>query len=458
MQFFHSGYCLFLPACRTDDVAKLLEMARADGYDFVTTSLPSASSTSSLRTDVTELESKWWSTSVVGSIADPAGPISSDGGGSGADANGESAMSEVGGFSFECIQNGSGLVSALEKELSQSLAVRQVKFMLDWAGHMNVPAAILPAVPLDPEKASAYARLLASLALDCSASNVQLWVRVAATPHALAAYELLHRRCDHPANLGCMLCFDASSSSSITAQNVGQYLVLVHKMVGCNLRAVSFSTRMFLTNKRGYPTLSKSIQMIFTELLRRLGRTLRVLVEGTPYHDLPTQEAAGYSGCLPYLQYLRHIRTRPEITFVLDTDEARMETSYLDHLQSPLQPLGDNLEFQTYETFEKDPVKYERYEDAIFLAVRDGLQNGLYRNGGGVFAVSIMVVGAGRGPLVEASLNAIERINKPRKVPGASIPLVKTSIVAVEKNSSAVIYLRSLQKSEPRSEGCCDRS
>ena len=27
--------------------------------------------------------------------------------------------------------------------------------------------------------------------------------------------------------------------------------------------------------------------------------------------------------------------------------------------QAPLQPLKDNLESQTYETFEKDPIKYQ---------------------------------------------------------------------------------------------------
>jgi len=32
---------------------------------------------------------------------------------------------------------------------------------------------------------------------------------------------------------------------------------------------------------------------------------------------------------------------------------------YEDYLQTPLQPLMDNLESQTYEVFEKDPVKYQ---------------------------------------------------------------------------------------------------
>lgn len=35
---------------------------------------------------------------------------------------------------------------------------------------------------------------------------------------------------------------------------------------------------------------------------------------------------------------------------------------YEDYLQCPLQPLMDNLESQTYEIFEKDPIKYSQYQ------------------------------------------------------------------------------------------------
>ena len=35
---------------------------------------------------------------------------------------------------------------------------------------------------------------------------------------------------------------------------------------------------------------------------------------------------------------------------------------YEDYLQCPLQPLMDNLESQTYEIFEKCPVKYSQYQ------------------------------------------------------------------------------------------------
>lgn len=50
------------------------------------------------------------------------------------------------------------------------------------------------------------------------------------------------------------------------------------------------------------------------------------------------------------------------------TDFAR---GYEDYLQCPLQPLMDNLESQTYEVFEKDPVKYSEYERAMYMAICD---------------------------------------------------------------------------------------
>eukprot|EP00591_Stephanopyxis_turris_P001786 CAMPEP_0195521142 /NCGR_PEP_ID=MMETSP0794_2-20130614/18098_1 /TAXON_ID=515487 /ORGANISM="Stephanopyxis turris, Strain CCMP 815" /LENGTH=115 /DNA_ID=CAMNT_0040650639 /DNA_START=138 /DNA_END=482 /DNA_ORIENTATION=- len=58
-----------------DDAASLLQMARPDGYDFCTTALPyfpsglhATPSYPSPRRDVTNMESKWWSTSIVGEV------------------------------------------------------------------------------------------------------------------------------------------------------------------------------------------------------------------------------------------------------------------------------------------------------------------------------------------------------------------------------------------------------
>jgi protein arginine N-methyltransferase 5 len=45
----------------------------------------------------------------------------------------------------------------------------------------------------------------------------------------------------------------------------------------------------------------------------------------------------------------------------LDREEM-VEVNYRNYIQSPLQPLADNLESSTYATFENDVIKYELYE------------------------------------------------------------------------------------------------
>jgi len=104
------------------------------------------------------------------------------------------------------------------------------------------------------------------------------------------------------------------------------------------------------------------------------------------------------------------------------TQQQAFEAPYADFLQVPLQPLQDNLESATYETFEKDPVKYEQYEKAISAALT------------GRFTEHpepcVMVVGAGRGPLVAAALRAADATCR------------KIKCWAVEKNPNAVVTLQ----------------
>jgi len=148
----------------------------------------------------------------------------------------------------------------------------------------------------------------------------------------------------------------------------------------------------------------------------------------------------GSSLRLHHIQYLRHLRSRAPLLAKLDSEEAMLEALYLDSRQSPLQPLGDHLEYQTYETFEKDPVKYKQYREAVAFALEDGIKDdglallGLTRTSLGqlkqmhddafelgdenqhrglkaqemvnvdIYQVTILVVGAGRGPLVREAI------------------------------------------------------
>jgi len=61
----------------------------------------------------------------------------------------------------------------------------------------------------------------------------------------------------------------------------------------------------------------------------------------------------------------------------LDKEE-RLEIDYRNYLQSPLQPLADNLESATYETFENDSIKYDLYEEALYKAFIDKKNTNLF--------------------------------------------------------------------------------
>lgn len=97
-------------------------------------------------------------------------------------------------------------------------------------------------------------------------------------------------------------------------------------------------------------------------------------------------------------------------------------------IQIPLQPLADNLDSATYEVFERDPFKYRQYGKAVeaalidivtklvvhiiftihddhngFLCTND-IMNVFRRKEADLSSecvrVNVMVLGAGRGPLV----------------------------------------------------------
>jgi hypothetical protein len=214
---------------------------------------------------------------------------------------------------------------------------------------MSLPAIILPAPPNEEAAFLDYARVVQSLCIEAAQASVQLWVKVALTDVALVQFDLLTRLCDAPSCLGLILFAEplgsgvttASQTSNTASATVAAQMTALHKAIGMQLKALCFPTKVFLTNKRGYPTLAKINQVLFTEALRRVGRTLRVIVEGPSVHDIPDGAGAGGTYCLPYLQYIHHIRERPECVQALDTDVAAAETMYLDSLQRPLQPLAD---------------------------------------------------------------------------------------------------------------------
>lgn len=129
-----------------------------------------------------------------------------------------------------------------------------------------------------------------------------------------------------------------------------------------------------------------------------------------------------------YWEYLSYIFRKLPAT----SEHDAVEQGYRDFLQCPLQPLQDNLESATYETFERDAIKYITYEEAVYRALLDRVPQDKAED----TTTVLMVVGAGRGPLVRASLQAARRAARALRV------------YAVEKNPNAVVTLQNLVEEE----------
>ncbi|XP_053901464.1 protein arginine N-methyltransferase 5 isoform X1 [Malaclemys terrapin pileata] len=192
---------------------------------------------------------------------------------------------------------------------------------------------------------------------------------------------------------------------------------VIDRWLGEPIKAAILPTSIFLTNKKGFPVLSKMHQRLVFRLLKL---EVQFIVWGAHHH--PEKEFCSY---LQYLEYLSQNRPPPSAYELF-------AKGYEDYLQSPLQPLMDNLESQTYEVFEKDPIKYSQYQQAIYRCLLDRVPEEEKETNVQV----VMVLGAGRGPLVNATLRASRQAGR------------RVKIYAVEKNPNAVVTLESWQYEE----------
>ncbi|URE48004.1 PRMT5 arginine-N-methyltransferase [Musa troglodytarum] len=335
-----------------------------------------------------------------------------------------------------------------------------LKQEIAWASHLSLQACILP----PPRRASCgnYAKCVNQILQ--STNNMQLWLRVplqksepmdddSANANSdfsggsmfdswewWNSFRLL---CEHHSQL----CVVLDILSSLPSNNsVGRWF-------GEPVRAAVIYTNSFLTNARGYPCLSKRHQKLITEFFNH---SVQIVISGSLLHDisgesikaLPANDDDSHLEVIPprhalrpYLDYVAYLYQRMDPL----PEQERFELGYRDFLQSPLQPLMDNLEAQTYETFEKDIVKYSQYQRAVCKALIDRVPD---ENASTKITV-LMVVGAGRGPLVRASLQSLDVLRiKVIILQAAEETARKLKVYAVEKNPNAVITLHSLVKLE----------
>nr|CAG4649143.1 EOG090X028A [Scapholeberis mucronata] len=189
----------------------------------------------------------------------------------------------------------------------------------------------------------------------------------------------------------------------------------IERWVGEPVKCLVIPTHLFMTNKKGFPVLPKPHQIAIREFMRQKAQ---ILITGAQRH----------LNFKHYQQYMDHLW---QVGYEADP-LMQFAQGYEDFLQFPLQPLMDNLESQTYEVFEKDPVKYTEYQRAMYMAILDKVS----LEEKDTKTITLMVVGAGRGPLVRAALNAAEKADR------------KIRLYAVEKNPNAIVTLQCLVDEE----------
>ena len=101
--------------------------------------------------------------------------------------------------------------------------------------------------------------------------------------------------------------------------------IQVERWAGEPIKAIIIPTSMFLTNKKGYPVLSKSHQVFLRVLMHKMARDVHVIIKGNKKHD----EMRFYS------QYIEHLRN----TQMTTDSVSGFAKGYEDYLQIPLQVL-----------------------------------------------------------------------------------------------------------------------
>lgn len=186
------------------------------------------------------------------------------------------------------------------------------------------------------------------------------------------------------------------------------------------VRNVFLPVTTFIANAKGYPVLPKVTQSFIRDMMKLQPN---IILSGTGARPHRT------AGEGVYAQYIRHLeKTSPSVRAAQTSGTVEnFAQGYQDYLQAPLQPLMDNLQSVTYQTFEQDPVKYAQYEEAVYTALMEWPQ---------IDRITLCVAGAGRGPLVARCLNALKRANR------------AGFIYALEKNPNAYVTLQHRKQTE----------
>lgn len=280
---------------------------------------------------------------------------------------------------------------------------RLLRQELGFAGHLGLPAIMITLT--QPVNAN-LARILYNTML--AGIGYQIWIKIPMVHPSRYSplcdeseredswewWNNLRRYCHYDKRLGLVL--EMPYKNHVPSQNE------LNRWIGEPVKALSVATSLFLMNQHGQPVLSQAHQTIIRQFL---SLDVQYIINGAKLHGHTYRQYCAYMSFLGKKLYTHDLLTE----FVHGCE---------DLLQNPLQPLTEHLETNIYEVFEKDQVKYVEYQNAIKRALEDLPST--------INVPVVMVVGAGRGPLVQAALNASYMLRR------------KIKVYAVEKNPYAI--------------------
>uniref|UniRef100_A0A0G4F2S2 Protein arginine N-methyltransferase n=1 Tax=Chromera velia CCMP2878 TaxID=1169474 RepID=A0A0G4F2S2_9ALVE len=231
-------------------------------------------------------------------------------------------------------------------------------------------------------------------------------------------YKSLRAMCDYP-----------SLSVALVMTKVLPPLPYLDRWFSESIAALIIPSECFVEDSDGSPQLPDRHTQVVQRLLRQKAKVV-LEIDRTNQNDV--QNFLRYRHCIEKLC--------EEIEELDAVQKARHRDQ--DCLQPPLQPLANNFQPYVYSALETDPVKYDRYKEALVKALNVKV---LERREEGVEGPLVLtVVGAGRGSqrLVNACIEAIKEADKTTE---------DIKLVALERNENAFISMNEKKKREARS-------
>ncbi|KAJ4826228.1 hypothetical protein Tsubulata_048322 [Turnera subulata] len=292
--------------------------------------------------------------------------------------------------------------------------------VIEWASHLSLQACLLPS----PKSTSCanYARCVNQILQGLP--NMQLWLRIPLVKTDEDAMDENSRKIVDSWEVwnSFRLLREHHSQLSIALDIMGTLpsITSLGRWFGEPVRAAMISTNCFLTNARGYSCLSKSHQNLLTAFLNH---SVQVVISGKPLHSVPkTGSGLAFNGSNVNNQSVPSSFSHP-------SHPLKTYLDYIGFLFQKMDPLPEQELLKLgFRDCLRSPLQYQR-------AIHEALLDRVPEENTSVTTI-LMVVEAGRGPLVRASLQAAEETGR------------KIKVYAVEKNPNAVVTLHSLVKLE----------